>query len=65
MMADREYRRQGLITVIERQRLDEWRGYLVDEAVSVDGEAELLVELEQRLHLVHRDCTLRFQFSSN
>jgi hypothetical protein len=30
--------------------------YLVDEAVFDDGEAELLVELVQRLHLVHRDC---------
>jgi hypothetical protein len=28
----------------------------VDEAVSDDGEAELLVELVQRLHLVHRNC---------
>jgi hypothetical protein len=31
--------------------------YLVDEPVFDDGEAELLVELVQRLHLVHRDCT--------
>jgi hypothetical protein len=28
----------------------------VDEAVFDDGEAELLVELVQRLHLVHRNC---------
>jgi hypothetical protein len=28
----------------------------VDEAVFDDGEAELLVELVQRLHLVHGDC---------
>jgi hypothetical protein len=30
--------------------------YLVDEAILDGGEAERLVELVQRLHLVHRDC---------
>ena len=29
--------------------------HLVDEAVVDDGAADLLVELEERLHLVHRD----------
>ena len=29
----------------------------MDETVLEDGEAELLVELVHRLHLVHRDCT--------
>jgi hypothetical protein len=30
--------------------------YLVDEAILDGGEAERLVELVQRLHLVHGDC---------
>jgi hypothetical protein len=34
----------------------------VDEAVFDDGEAELLVELVQRLHLVLRDCSIARQF---
>lgn len=29
--------------------------HLVDEAVVDDGAADLLVELKERLHLVHRD----------
>jgi hypothetical protein len=29
--------------------------FLVDEAIVDDGAADLLVELEERLHLVHRD----------
>jgi hypothetical protein len=29
--------------------------HLVDEAVIDDGAADLLVELEEGLHLVHRD----------
>lgn len=29
--------------------------HLVDEAIVDDGAADLLVELEERLHLVHRD----------
>lgn len=28
----------------------------MDEAIVDDGAADLLVELEERLHLVHRDC---------
>jgi hypothetical protein len=32
-----------------------WVAHLVDEAVVDDGAADLLVELEERLHLVHRD----------
>jgi hypothetical protein len=36
----------------------------VDEAVSEDGVADLLVELVQRLHLVRRDCTLLSEVSS-
>jgi hypothetical protein len=36
----------------------------MDEAVSEDGVADLLVDLVQRLHLVRRDCTLLSEFSS-